>query len=324
MSGHPHARRRRSPPSWRARRWATLVPHVYPPSEPGFPPYSIGARLPRTPLGRALWRRARPDRARGHRAGPRRAERDAPAASGCRRSTTCTAASRASSRWSATFPQLEYPRTSSWPWVHVTGPLMWERPADDVELPPGDDPLVLVAPSTSQDREQRMLRAALARAGGRAGAGARDDEPARRAVGDLAVPRERARGRLALLRAHDAALRGRSSATPATARVVRALASGVPVVACPAAGDMAENAARVAVGGRGRLAAPPARDGARDQAGGAAGAGRAALRGTGARAGGLGREQRRSGASRRTSWRKSSGGGTRTHNPSINSRMLCH
>ena len=43
----------------------------------------------------------------------------------------------------------------------------------------------------------------------------------------------------------------RSSATPATARVVRALASGVPLVACPAAGDMAENAARVSWAGAG-------------------------------------------------------------------------
>ena len=32
---------------------------------------------------------------------------------------------------------------------------------------------------------------------------------------------------------------------------MRALASGVPVVACPAAGDMAENAARVAWAGAG-------------------------------------------------------------------------
>ncbi len=36
----------------------------------------------------------------------------------------------------ATFPQLEYPR--AWPeHVHVVGPLMWEPPARDVELPSG-------------------------------------------------------------------------------------------------------------------------------------------------------------------------------------------
>ena len=35
---------------------ATLVPHVHPHLPPGFPPYAIGARLPRTGAGRALWR----------------------------------------------------------------------------------------------------------------------------------------------------------------------------------------------------------------------------------------------------------------------------
>src|SRR3954470_18391262 len=38
------------------RPWVTLVPHVLPLFEPGWPPYSIGARLPRTPVGRAIWR----------------------------------------------------------------------------------------------------------------------------------------------------------------------------------------------------------------------------------------------------------------------------
>src|SRR3954454_19119394 len=37
---------------------ATLVPHVHPDLPPGFPPFSIGARLPRTGAGRALWRRS--------------------------------------------------------------------------------------------------------------------------------------------------------------------------------------------------------------------------------------------------------------------------
>src|SRR4051812_49651114 len=35
---------------------ATLVPHVHPDLPPGFPPVSIGARLPRTALGARLWR----------------------------------------------------------------------------------------------------------------------------------------------------------------------------------------------------------------------------------------------------------------------------
>src|SRR5665811_2100360 len=38
--------------------YATLIPHVYPHGEPDFPIYSLGARLPRSPLGSAIWRRA--------------------------------------------------------------------------------------------------------------------------------------------------------------------------------------------------------------------------------------------------------------------------
>ncbi|MGH2838657.1 MAG: glycosyltransferase, partial [Thermoleophilaceae bacterium] len=150
----------------------------------------------------------------------------------------------------ATFPQLEYPRTSSWPWMRVTGPLMYERPADDVELPPGDDPLVLVAPSTSQDRNQRMLRAALAGLAGEPvrvlAATNRRGEP----ISGLDVPANakvvdwfsytRTMPHCAAIVCH-----------AGHGTVVRALASGVPLVACPAAGDMAENAARVSWAGAG-------------------------------------------------------------------------
>ena len=63
----------------------------------------------------------------------------------------------------ATFPQLEYPRAVRPPATHVVGPLLWERrPRATSCCPPGDAPLVLVAPSTSQDPEHRLLRAALA------------------------------------------------------------------------------------------------------------------------------------------------------------------
>src|SRR4051812_37415238 len=41
-------------------RWASLVPHVLPTPEPGFPPFAIGARLPRTRVGSTMWRGFRP------------------------------------------------------------------------------------------------------------------------------------------------------------------------------------------------------------------------------------------------------------------------
>jgi UDP:flavonoid glycosyltransferase YjiC (YdhE family) len=52
--------------------------------------------------------------------------------------------------------------------------MVWEPETERVELPSGEGPLVLVAPSTAQDPDQRMLRATLAglsdlRVPGRAG-----------------------------------------------------------------------------------------------------------------------------------------------------------
>jgi UDP:flavonoid glycosyltransferase YjiC (YdhE family) len=138
---------------------ATLIQHVYPVGAPGFPTYSIGARLPRTPVGKTLWRAIQRPVDRGLRQG--RGELNQTRArlglaplphfhGGISRELAIV----------ATFPQLEYPR--EWPpHVHVVGPIMWEPPYQDVEPPPGGQPLVLVAPSTSQDPEQRLLRAAL-------------------------------------------------------------------------------------------------------------------------------------------------------------------
>ena len=231
------------------RPWATLVPHVLPVSQPGFPPYSIGARLPRTPLGAALWRAMEPIVRTG-------TERGRDELNETRRRLGLQPHEHVHGGISrelalvATFPQLEYPRHSSWPWLRVTGPLMYERPADDVELPPGDEPLVLIAPSTSQDRGQRMLRAALAALAGEPvrviAATNRRGEP----VSGLDVPpNARVVDWLSYTRtmSHCAAVVCHAG----HGTVARSLASGVPLVACPAAGDMGENAARVAWAGVG-------------------------------------------------------------------------
>ena len=108
----------------------------------------------------------------------------------------------------ATFPQLEYPRR--WPpGTEVVGPLLWEPPFEgDAEPPPGVEPLVLVAPSTSQDPDAPPAAQLAGRARGPARPRPRHDEPppvARAADGSG----ERARRGLALLRADDAALRRR-------------------------------------------------------------------------------------------------------------------
>jgi UDP:flavonoid glycosyltransferase YjiC (YdhE family) len=227
--------------------YATLIPHIHPDTAPHFPIYSIGARLPRTPVGRALWRRAHTRVEQGLELG--RVELNAtrerlglPPLQHVHGGTSRRLVLVAS------FPQLEYPR--SWPaHVHMVGPLMWEPPTDEVQLPPGDDPLVLVAPSTSQDPDHRLLEAAL------------------RGLADAPVR---------VLATWNRRLPSSPLPVPANARVVdwvsyartmphcdvvlchaghgtlaRALACGCAVVACPAVGDMNENAARLDWAGAG-------------------------------------------------------------------------
>lgn len=226
---------------------ATLVPHIYPPGAPGFPPYALGARLPRTRLGVRMWRGLSPLAEAGLRRGRRelnetRAELGLP--------PVARLHGGVSERLGivATFPQLEYPR--HWPaGVHVVGPVLWEPPFGNVEPPPGTEPLVLVAPSTAQDPEQRLVRAALA---GLAGEPVRVLATYNRRLppGPVPVPANarlvewlsysRTMPRCALVICH-----------AGHGTLVRALASGCPVVCVPAAGDMAENAARTDWAGAG-------------------------------------------------------------------------
>jgi len=236
------------------RPCATLIPHVYPHGAPDFPIYSLGARLPRTNAGRALWRQAQRAADKGLERGrvelnDTRVRLGLPALDyvhgGISRQLALV----------ATFPQLEYPR--AWPaHTHVVGPLMWEPPARDVELPSGgtsgvapDAPLVLIAPSTAQDSQHTLLRTAL------------------RGLADAPVR---------VLATYNRRLPPRALPVPDNARVVdwvsysrtmphcdlvvchaghgtlvRALSSGCAVVACPAVGDMNENAARLDWAGAG-------------------------------------------------------------------------
>ena len=150
----------------------------------------------------------------------------------------------------ATFPQLEYPRYDRDPVVRVTGPLLWEQPFGEVEQPPGDDPLVLVAPSTSQDPAHRMLARRARGPRRRAGAGARHAPTGASPRRPCACPRNaRVVDWLSYARTMPRCAAVICHAGHGT--VARALASGVPVIGCPAAGDMAENAARLAWAGCG-------------------------------------------------------------------------
>jgi len=227
---------------------ATLIPHIYPVVEPGLPFFAIGLRPPRTRLGRAMWRTGH-DRALkvGLEQGRRdlniqRARLDLPPLDRFHGGISPDLA------LVATYPQLEYPR--DWPaGVEITGPMTFEMPHPEIELPPGDDPLVLVAPSTAHDSENHLVRTALA---------ALAEEPVRVVATTNRVAPQRpievpANARLVEWLSY-------SQLMPAAAAIVshgghgtvaRALGAGTPVLVCPIIGDMSETAMRVDWAGAG-------------------------------------------------------------------------
>jgi UDP:flavonoid glycosyltransferase YjiC (YdhE family) len=224
------------------RPWATLVPHMLPTAEPGFPVYAVGAVYPRTAAGRRLWTLARPLLMRGEELG-RRELNGARARVGLPPLDHVHGGISRRLALVATFPQLEYPRARAEAGVRITGPLLWEQPYDEIELPPGDDPLVLVAPSTSQDPAGRLLQVTLeglaneplrvlASTNRRPPADPHAVPPNARLVDWLSYARTMPRC--------DAVVSHAGHGT-----LARALACGVPIVACPAAGDMPESAARI-------------------------------------------------------------------------------
>ncbi|HEX6204524.1 MAG TPA: nucleotide disphospho-sugar-binding domain-containing protein [Solirubrobacterales bacterium] len=227
---------------------ATLIPHIYPVVEPGLPFFAIGLRPPRTGAGRRLWR-AGHDRALriGLEQGRRdlniqRARLDLPPIDRFHGGISPDLA------LVATYPQLEYSR--DWPpGVEITGPMTFEMPHPAIELPPGDDPLVLVAPSTAHDSDNHLVRTALA---------ALADEPVRVVATTNRVAPQRpievpANAKLVEWLSY-------SQLMPAASLVVshgghgtvaRALGAGTPVLVCPIIGDMSETAMRVDWAGAG-------------------------------------------------------------------------
>lgn len=244
---------------------ATLIPHLDPRTEPAWPPFASGARLPRTRLGREGWRRTGTlvDRALAH---GRDELNEVRAHVGLPPLDRHHGGISAELVLVGSVPQLAYPRRTPLPGTHTVGPFVWEPPADDVALPEGDGPLVLVAPSTSQDPHGHLLRSALR---GLA------DAPVRVLAAQNRVSAEAA-ARLGPIEVPDNASLvpwvSYAQTMPAADVVVchaghgtllRALAAGKPVIAIPATGDMHENAARLAWSGAGirlprRLAGPRA------------------------------------------------------------------
>ncbi len=226
---------------------ATLIPHIYPVVEPGLPFFAVGLRAPRTPLGRAVWRAG----GRALDVGLERGRRDLNVQ---RERLGLAPLERFHGGISpdlalvATYPQLEYPR--AWPAsVHVTGPMAFEVPHPDIELPPGEAPLVLVAPSTAHDSENHLVRTALA---------ALASEPVR-----VVATTNRVRPQAPVPLPENAVLvdwLSYSQLMPLAALIVshgghgtvaRALGAGAPLLISPITGDMGETAMRVAWAGAG-------------------------------------------------------------------------
>jgi UDP:flavonoid glycosyltransferase YjiC (YdhE family) len=227
---------------------ATLIPHIYPVVEPGLPFFAIGLRPPRTRLGRGVWRYGHE---RALRVGLEQGRRDLNIQ---RQRLGLAPIDRFHGGISpdlalvATYPQLEYPRR--WPaGVEITGPMTFELPHPQIELPPGDDPLVLVAPSTAHDSENHLVRTALA---------ALAEEPVRVVATTNRVAPQRPIDTPA-----NAVLvewLSYSQLMPAASLVVshgghgtvaRTLGAGTPVLVCPIIGDMSETAMRIAWAGAG-------------------------------------------------------------------------
>lgn len=220
---------------------ATLIPHIYPVVEPGLPFFAIGLKPPRTPLGRAVWRTGQRALNIGLEQGRRDLNRqrqrlDLPPVERFHGGISTELA------LVGTFPQLEYPR--QWPaGVEITGPLTFEIPHPHIELPPGEAPLVLVAPSTAHDSENHLVRTALA---------ALADESVRVvATTNRVVPQ-----RPIEVPANAVLVDwlSYSQLMPIASLVIshgghgtvaRALGAGAPLLICPIIGDMSETAMRV-------------------------------------------------------------------------------
>ena len=232
-------------------RRATLIPHLYPVHQPGWPFFAFGLMPSRTPVGRAIWRAGLPVLEAGLRRGRRELNEQ-------RRRLSLPPQERFHGGISeelalvGTFPQLEYPR--QWPaGVELTGPMVFELPHPEVELPPGEEPLVLVASSTAQDPESRLVRWALEAladepvrvlaATNRLSVDGAIDAPANAAVVDW-VSYSQVMPEASLVICHG----GHGT-------VARTLAAGAPLLVCPPVGDMNENAIRAAWSGTG-LALP--------------------------------------------------------------------
>ncbi|WP_349269184.1 glycosyl transferase [Mycolicibacterium parafortuitum] len=155
----------------------------------------------------------------------------------------------------ATLPALEVPRPD-WPAeAVVVGPLHFEPTTDVLELPPGDGPVVVVAPSTATTGADGMAEVALsALVPGRTLPEGARVVVSRLDAGDAEVPPWAVVGlgrQDELLARADLLICGGGHGT-----VAKALLAGVPMVVVPGGGDQWEIANRVVRQGSAQLVRP--------------------------------------------------------------------
>lgn len=151
----------------------------------------------------------------------------------------------------ATLPALEVPRPD-WPReAHLVGPLLWEPTDELLSVPPGSQPLVMIAPSTAFTGAEGMVETTLdGLVGGdvRVVASMLDEPPAN-------LPDWAAAG----LGRQDELLRHASVVVCGSGHglLAKALLHGVPVVAVPGGGDQWELAKRAERQGSAVVVRPP-------------------------------------------------------------------
>ncbi|WP_433684004.1 glycosyltransferase [Nocardia sp. CA-119907] len=150
----------------------------------------------------------------------------------------------------ATLPALEVPRPD-WPkHTHVIGPLLWEPTRKTLDLPPGDEPLVMVAPSTAHTGVAGMVDtvlAALDGAGVRVAISMLDTPPT-----DLPPWATAGLGRQDELLTHASVVVGGGG----HGLLAKSLLAGVPIVTVPGGGDQWELANRAVRQGSSILVRP--------------------------------------------------------------------
>lgn len=232
--------------------WVELSPHpLYQPSK-GLPPIGSGLAPGTGVRGHLRDGMLRAMTARAIRQGQRQREQ-------ARQSIGLPAADPGpAARLIATLPALEVPRPD-WPdEAHLVGPLLWEPTNRTLELPPGDEPLVLVAPSTAHTGVQGMAEtvlSALDGAGVRVVISMLDEPPA--ALPPWATA---GLGRQDELLGHAAVVVGGGG----HGLLAKSLTAGVPVVTVPGGGDQWELANRAARQGSSLLVRPLTPDAVRD------------------------------------------------------------